>query len=401
MNRAQRYVERARVFVRDYTRGLSLEEMRRLFDREAVQAYSVLSRDQDDTPEAADKVRNFLYKTKVVFLGLSYKLTPARRMLFALSLVFVAIGLFSPPALNLSGDHADLYIDFSPVWFLLSIGCLLFLLAMELVDRIRVRDELEVARELQSELLPDDLLDHPGYRFSHAYRTANEVGGDYYDVLPLADGRLALFVGDASGHGMAAGLLMAVASASLKTALDLDPAPGQVATLLNRTLHRTGDRRSFMTFFYALLEPRTGTLDYVCAGHPFPLLRRSHGEVLELGQGGLPAGTRSEITYPEGSTTLEGGDILLLFSDGLPEAVGGGGEEPEAFGYRRLRELMARPGSPQVHLQRILRAFEDHVGEEPLRDDLTLLLVERQEAEVVPPAPATPPPPPPPPPPNR
>lgn len=297
MNQAQRYVERARLFVRDYTRGLSMDDLKRLFERDAAQAYSILKRDQDTTPETTDRLRSFLYKVKVIFLGVSYKLTPARRLLFALSLVFVVLGLISPSSLDISGERARILIDFSPFWFLVSVGCLLFLLAMELVDRIRVRDELEVARELQNDLLPSDLTDRPGYRFAHTYRTANEVGGDYYDVLPLADGRLALFVGDASGHGMAAGLLMAVANASLKTALDLDPAPGRVASLLNRTLYRTGDRRAFMTFFYGLLEPRTGVLEYVCAGHPFPLLRRQAGEVLELGEGGSrPAsGRRSPI----------------------------------------------------------------------------------------------------------
>ena len=94
----------------------------------------------------------------------------------------------------------------------------MFLLALELVDRVLVRDELEVARQLQRDLLPSERPDCPGYRIAHSYRTANEIGGDYYDFLPLPDGRLALVIGDASGHGMAAGLLMAIANAALKLA---------------------------------------------------------------------------------------------------------------------------------------------------------------------------------------
>src|SRR5258705_2359264 len=99
--------------------------------------------------------------------------------------------------------------------------------------------------------------------------------------MPLPGGGIALLVSDASGHGMAAGLVMAIANATLKTALDLDPSPERVIQLLNRTLCRTGTRRTFMSVFYALLRPATGEVEYVCAGHPFPLLRRETGDIEE------------------------------------------------------------------------------------------------------------------------
>ena len=139
-------------------------------------------------------------------------------LLHAASLLFALVGILDVTV------HAPIHgrqvsIEVSPLWYLASIVALLFLLALELVDRIRVRDELEVARELQAELLPRRVPDLPGFRFAHSYRTANEVGGDYYDFLALPDGRLALMVGDASGHGMAAGLVMAIANATWKTAL--------------------------------------------------------------------------------------------------------------------------------------------------------------------------------------
>src|SRR6185295_7536529 len=134
------------------------------------------------------------------------------RLLFAAALLAAVLGLLrSALVFTLHGRRVSL--EFSPFWFLLSLLLMGFLLALELVDRIRVRDELEVARELQAELLPRRVPDLPGFRFAHSYRTANEVGGDYYDFLALPDGRLALMVGDASGHGMAAGLVMAIANA--------------------------------------------------------------------------------------------------------------------------------------------------------------------------------------------
>ena len=124
----------------------------------------------------------------------------------------------------------------------------------------------------------------PGWSVAHSYRTANEVGGDYYDLMRLPDGRVALIVGDASGHGMAAGLVMAIANTTLKTALDLDPAPERVAALLNRAIYRIGTRRTFMSIFYAVLDPVTGNLRYVCVGHPFPFVRREDGRIEELGR---------------------------------------------------------------------------------------------------------------------
>jgi sigma-B regulation protein RsbU (phosphoserine phosphatase) len=364
-------------FVRDYTAGLSRSEIKRLFERDAASAYSVLTRDHAELPEPKGRGKRLLFRTRLAFLGLSYKLTPARRALFALSLICIVVALMSGTYTYQSvksGHSLRIGVDFSPFWFLLSAGGLIFLLALELVDRVRVRDELQVARELQAELLPHGAIELAGYRFAHSYRTANEVGGDYYDVMTLPDGRVALMVGDATGHGMASGLVMAIANATLKTALDIDPDPRRVIALLNRTLCRTGTRRTFMTVFYALLDPATGELASICAGHPFPLLRRAAGEVVELGRGGLPLGVREDLAPEPQDTVLAPGDMLLLYTDGLAEAIDGWSE---AFGYARIADLTRPGGTPQALHDRILAAFDAHVGEEPLRDDLTLLVLAR------------------------
>jgi sigma-B regulation protein RsbU (phosphoserine phosphatase) len=361
-------------FLREYTAGLNAREVRRLFDRDASQAYSVLTREHAGTPEPAKRGRRLLFRAKLVFLGLSYKLTPPRRLLFAAAFLATALGMLTAKVEWMAGrQHYSL--DFSPVWFLFSFACMTFLLALELVDRIRVRDELEVARELQAELLPQRLPELPGYRFAHSYRTANEVGGDFYDVTLLPDGRVALLVGDASGHGMAAGLVMAIANATFRTALDLDPSPERVIALLNRTLFRTGTTRTFMSVFYALLEPASGKLEAICAGHPFPLLWRAHGEMVEIGSGSLPLGIREPLPISSQTVTIEPGDLLLLFTDGLPEAVGTNGE---AFGYPRIAALARAGGTPQAVHDRVFAAFTQHLGDGPLLDDLTLLVIGRQ-----------------------
>jgi hypothetical protein len=336
-------VERLHTFVREYTDGLKPRDVRRLFDRDAARAYDVLTREHSREGEPAKGLKRFFFRAKLAFLGLSYKLTPPRRLLFAGSLLAFALGLVGTANFSFSHHQTRINVEFSPFWFAVSVGGLIFLLALELVDRVRVRDELEVARELQSELLPHDLPAVPGYGFAHSYRTANEVGGDYYDVMALPDGRLALVVGDASGHGMASGLVMAIANAILKTALDLDPA--------------------------------TGEMEYASAGHPYPLLRRAGGRIEELGNGGFPLGIRDPLPLVTRHVTLEPGDLLVLYTDGLPEAVDSLGKT--AFGYERIRAALEIGGTPQEVHDLILRAFDRHVGDEPLRDDLTLEVIAR------------------------
>ncbi|HVR30988.1 MAG TPA: PP2C family protein-serine/threonine phosphatase [Thermoanaerobaculia bacterium] len=367
-------------FVREYTAGLRAQDLRRLFDRDAAAAYGVLTRDAPDRPEPKSGFRRFWHRVRIVFLGLSYKLTPARRVLFAAAMVAFLLGVFDLQILVRRSGSVDVSFGLSSIWLIAAVAALVFLLSLELVDRIRVRDELEVARELQTDLLPRTVPDLRGYHISHAYRTANEVGGDYYDFSLLEDGRLALMVGDASGHGMAAGLLMAIANATLGLAVDLDPSPPEVLRLLNRTLCRTGDNRAFMSIFYALLDPASGAMEYACAGHPFPLLRRYRGGVEELGEGGLPLGFRRDLLFGSRTVVIEPGDVLVLYSDGLPEGVDQAGE---TFGYERLQELVAEPGTPQAIHQRILRAFDQHRGEQPLGDDFSLVVLGRDAAAAV------------------
>jgi sigma-B regulation protein RsbU (phosphoserine phosphatase) len=366
-------------FLRDYTAGFSTGEVKRLFRRDASSAYSVLTREHAETPEPKPGLRRLLFRAKLAFLGLSYKLTPARRMLFAASLICFVVALFTGSCrvetASGSGHHlTNITVDFSPLFFVACSAGLVFLLALELVDRVLVRDELEVARELQAELLPHGAIDLPGYSVAHSYRTANEVGGDYYEVVRLPDGRVAMMVGDATGHGMAAGLVMAIANATLKTALDIDPEPRRVLALLNRTLCRTGTKRTFMTVFYALLDPVSGELESISAGHPYPLLVRAGGGIEEVGTGSLPLGVRENLAPEPQRSVLAPGDLLLLYTDGLAEAVDA---RPEAFGYDRIATLSRGGGTPQQVHDRVLAAFDAHVGGEALHDDLTLLVVGR------------------------
>ena len=377
--RLHNLAERSTRFGKEFTAGLNRREVARLFDQDARGAYKVLT---EETSEGAGKVDDFtraVLQIKGFFIGFALKLSPARRMLFAFCLLCPALGVFD---LDATIGRYRLFVDFSPFWFLTSVAGLTLLLALEVVDRLRVRDELEVARQLQHDLLPQSAPAIPGFRLAHSYRTANEIGGDYYDFLFLPDGRLALAVGDASGHGISAGLVMAIANATFKTALDLDPSPQAVLAQLNRVLFRTGTQRAFMTLFYGILDPATGVLEYASAGHPFPLLRRASGSIEELGEGALPLGLNRSGAFPEGRTTIEPEDLLVLYSDGIPEAVGGTAED--SFGFPRLKALLVDLSTPQQVHDRILRAVEQHLGDRQLRDDLTLVVLDRAPTLQVP-----------------
>lgn len=335
---------------------------------------SVLLRDRLAERLPARGPKRWFRDARLLYASIAEKLSPPRRLLFVLSLVAGVVALLN---VNLiwQGSSFEMSFDGSPLFFLVSTAGLLFLLASELVDRVLVRDELEVARHLQEDLLPRHPPSVPGWAFAHSWRNANDIGGDYHHFELLADGRLALVVADASGHGMAAGLLMAVTDTALRVAVEQDPRPEAVAGLLHRVLRRTGDRRAFVTLFYALLDPGTGVLDFVSAGHPSPLVRRRDGTLEEPASGSLPLGTSDTFRPALGSLRLAPGEALLASTDGVFEAQGGAGE---AFGWERLRQAVsAAPGSAQAAHDRVRAALDAHAAGEPLSDDQTLVVVER------------------------
>ncbi len=375
-------IRRFSSFGRAFSSGINRQEIEQLFERDAGRAFTVLSR-SPGAEARGDDLEGFFDKLQAFFAGIALELSPGRRLLFAGALLCPFLGFLD---MDMNLGPYRLYIDSSPLWFLASISALTLLVALELVDQMRVRDEVELARQLQRDLLPQASPNLPGYRVAHSYCTANDIGGDYYEFLPLEDGRWAIAVGDASGHGIGAGLLMAIANATLKTALDLDPSPSAVMHLLNRALLRTGSRRAFMTLFYGVLDPRTGELEFAGSGHPFPRLRKAGGEILELGQGALPLGMREIDSFATGTARIDVGDTLVLYSDGLPEAANA--PEEEAFGFERMDRLIKAQGEATTLHGQIVAAVDRHRGEAPLRDDMTVVVMHR--AAPPPPAPLPP-----------
>lgn len=382
---------RLRDTLRELVAGVDSRGLGRLLNHEAPHALRQLVGEKDADDPSRKGFRRFFYDARDVLIGLTRRLSPPRRALFAISMLATLLGVMDT---EISMGNRFM-VDSSPVWFLVAVAGLTLLLALELVDRLRVRDEIEVARVLQRDLLPQEVSPPPGWRICHQYRTANEIGGDYYDFLPLEDGRFAFAIGDASGHGIGAGLLMAIASVSLEAALELDQHPKAVLASVNRILCRTGGSRAFVTLFYGLLDPRTGILQWANAGHPFPLLRRGSGEVVELGRGSLPLGLRRRESWQASQIEIQPGDQLVLYSDGIPEARSLEGD----YGFERLRAEVQRGGAPELLHARIWHELEKHLGEESPRDDATLVILGRDPlpppVPLLPPIPRNPPAPPP------
>jgi serine phosphatase RsbU (regulator of sigma subunit) len=242
-----------------------------------------------------------------------------------------------------------------------------------------VEQELRVARGIQHALLPKDLPELEGWEIAHCYRPAREVGGDFYDFLRLDDGRVGFVIGDVSGKGIAAALVMANTQSVLRTVVHRGSvAPEQVLAEANEILCAyIPPTNMFVTCFYGILEPKSGRLRYANAGHDLPYLRR-HGEgVSELRVTGVPLGLMPGMGYEEKEITLKEGDSILFYSDGLVEAHDLKGE---MFDFPRLRKLISvhATGSGEELIDSLLEELYSFTGQKwEQEDDITLLTLQR------------------------
>src|ERR671913_116270 len=204
--------------------------------------------------------------------------------------------------------------------------------AAEAQERERIEHELQVARQIQQELLPEATPDLDGWQIAAYYGPAREVGGDFYDFLEFPDGRLGLVVGDATGHGMPAALVMATTRGMLRAVVQSLESPGEVLSRVNEALVADVPPSTFVTCFYGILDPESGRFVYANAGHNLPC-RRHDGQADELRARGMPLGLMPGMGYEEKEITLKRGEGVLFYSDGLVEA-----HDPhyEMFGFPRL-----------------------------------------------------------------
>jgi serine phosphatase RsbU (regulator of sigma subunit)/predicted ester cyclase len=249
-------------------------------------------------------------------------------------------------------------------------------LEQETRARERVEQDLRVARSIQQASLPKEVPKLDGWQISPYYQPAREVGGDFYDFFELEYGRLGLVVGDATGKGVPAALVMASARSMLHAVAQAsDYSPGEVLRMTNDPLVTDIPPNMFVTCFYAILDPQSGSLRYANAGHDLPYLRRRSGDAEELRARGMPLGLMPGMCYEEQEVTLEAGDSTLFYSDGLVEAHDPKGE---MFGFPRLRALVAEHAEEGSLGDFLLETLYSFVGDSwEQEDDITLLTLRR------------------------
>jgi phosphoserine phosphatase RsbU/P len=365
-------------FFETYTRGLTKADLERLFTRDTLEAYKFFSRniDFDELKKRPWHLR-MLGHARLLFLAFTLKLTPARRLIYGISLVACVIGL-----MELFREVHFLLIPhpaFAPgtLWLLTGFLLVNLLVLLEVADRLSLKNDLEIAREIQQSMLPRAAFKAPGVEAFGMTRPANTVGGDFYDIISLPDGRLLLALGDVAGKGSPAALLMALLLAMMRTLIEEGLEGADLVTRLNVQIGRHSLPHSrFVTLFVAILNPTTGELSYVNAGQNPPLLRRGNGSYERLRAGGMALGMFESATYTTGATTLEPGDVLVMYSDGITEAEDTFEQPFDEAGVQTVVDGQEW-GSAKELGWALFEAVETHSRERRLLDDLTVLALRR------------------------
>ncbi len=358
--------------------GQALDQLWSQFAKDARASSRFYSSGLEDLRDEPSRFQRFWKGVKALFWAIFEKLTPARRVLLLLALVILFI-----PAVgtnNTNDNHGVVLIG--PDLRVWGVLLMFVVLLLELADRVVMKRDLEIAKDIQAWLLPGAPLQIPGYQIAYATRPANTVAGDYYDVIlrpgrTLTEDRILFVVADVAGKSIPAAMLMATFQASLRTLSTSGVALAELMAGVNRyACSNTQGGVRFTTAFLAELDAATGDLVYVNAGHNVPILRKSSGAVERLEAGGIPVGIFADTQYQVGKARIERGDWLVIFTDGVVEAVNGKDEE---YGEPELMRIVDREAgaTPPELLRMLLAELDLYVGNTPQHDDMTCLLLKR------------------------
>lgn len=365
--------DRVGSFWQRVSEGRDIDDLWSQFVADARSSYGFYGKDVDwDEVHKLPTWKRPLRVAGQLFWAMMNKLTPARRVL-----LLVALGLLFFSSVQFQSNNTTVEIRFEFISALL----FLLLLSLELADKVIMKRDLEIAREIQTWLVPSVPPVIPNAEVAFWTRPQNSVAGDYYDAFyPLknsaSDGKLMLVMADVAGKSVPAALLMATLQASLRTLAAEGPPLSQLAERLNYYAceHSLGGQR-FTTAVIAEFDPATLQLSYVNAGHNSPVLRRTNGSVDRLPSSGLPLGIHSTATFPSAQVQVQPGDTLVLFTDGVVEAFNAAGEE-----YSDARWVNAICSLPRLTAQDTLRmlmkSVEDFVGSTRQSDDITCLVLQ-------------------------
>jgi len=374
--RVEPIMTRIEKFWQRVTDGMELNQLWKQFRADARSSYQLYSREVDSTrTPGIGKAKHFFNVAGQFFWAIIEKLTPARRVLLLIALVLLFFNVESSWQ-NSGGDTSALFFG-SSFWGGL---LMLALLILEVGDRVVMKRDLQIAKEIQAWLLPASPPQVPGLEIAFATRPANTVAGDYYDVFSRpsssAPGEAFLIaIADVAGKSVPAAMLMATFQASLKT---LAITAGSLTELVGRmnsyACTNSQNGRRFTTTFLAEYDPASRNLIYVNAGHNAPILRRQTGAIERLQTGGIPLGIQENASYESGTVTLQSGDWLVIFTDGVIEAEN---DRTEEYGEVRLLTMLHAnvAVAPSMLLDAIMLDLDRFVGNAPQRDDVTLMLL--------------------------
>jgi len=368
--------EHLRVRVRNFwqrvSEGRRIDDLWSQFTADARASYGFYGRDVDwEEIHKLPRWRRPLHVIRQFFWALLLKLSPARRVLLLLAF---ALMLLSSISLQI-GERAVLDLKFEAI----AAFMFLLLLSLELADKVTMKRDLEIAREIQTWLVPSKAPGVAGAEIAFASRPQNSVAGDYYDAFyPTAtaeeNGKLMLVIADVAGKSIPAALLMATLQASLHTIAGEGAPLADLVVRLNRyACAHSLDGRRFTTAVLGEFDPLTRRLVYVNAGHNPPLLRRANGATEKLEVGGLPLGIQQGAVYDTGALDVKPGDALIFYTDGVVEAFD---EKNQEFGNDRwIDAIRALPDwNAQESLQFLMKRVDDFVGLTRQSDDITCLV---------------------------
>ncbi len=367
------FVARLDRFWQRVTEGMAMNQLWSQFRTDARSSYRLYSKEVDPSRTAdVTRGRHALNVAGQYFWAIIEKLTPARRVLLLVALVLIIVPGGEWTFTTQTHEVRVFALDFHFYGGLLMFA----LLILEVGDRVVMKRDLQIAKEIQTWLLPANPPPIPGLEVAFATRPANTVAGDYYDVFARPESQSFLIaVADVAGKSVPAAMLMATFQASLKT---LSATPGSLTELVGRmnryACTNSQNGRRFTTAFIAEYAPATRTLTYVNAGHNTPILRRPTGAIERLHIGGLPLGIMPDAVYESASVGLGSGDWLVIFTDGVIEAENNAQEE---YGETRLM-VMLHSGialAPSMMLNTIMADLDRFTGDAPQHDDVTLMLL--------------------------
>lgn len=311
-------------------------------------------------------VRRWFYFAGWLLKSLFLKLTPARRILLVVGLFLLATSF----QFDVGGTRVS--VTNAPG---IGLACFLLVLLLELKDKLLVRDELEAGRAVQQALMPAGAPRIAGWDVHLVTRSANEVGGDLVDAMPVGAGRVALVLADVAGKGLPAALLTAKLQATWRALAPDSASLEDLGERINRILNRDSVPGRFSTFVYVEVTEDAGLVRLLNAGHMPPLVVRG-ASVEELPRGGLALGLTPAASYAEQRVDLAPGDLLLVYTDGVTEAMNAAGE---FFGDERLRALLSQVAGQAAEqvTAGIEAAVDAFVGEAPTHDDISLLVMRR------------------------